>query len=123
MLRPDPKLMTQLETDDTLIMPSGLLIVQDKVRYALYRDRVKRYRMDEDVVQSVKSWFKKIEEEGGKTMFKVNVHSTGFACGWCTSFQLKVMAANKTIYCMDSTHKTIKDIEPIKEGNKVHKSG
>ncbi|KAG0075164.1 hypothetical protein BGZ93_004301, partial [Podila epicladia] len=60
--------------------------------------------MDKDVVQSVKSWFKKIEEEGGKTMFNV-------------------MAENKTIYCMDSTHKTFKDIEPIKEGNKVHKSG
>lgn len=46
--------------------------------------------MDEDVVQSIKSWFKKIEEEGGKTMFNVNVHSTGFAYGWSTSFQLKV---------------------------------
>jgi hypothetical protein len=33
------------------------------------------------------------------------------------------MAENKTIYCMDSTHKTIKDIAPIEEGNKVHKSG
>ncbi|KAF9367472.1 hypothetical protein BGX21_007373 [Mortierella sp. AD011] len=79
--------------------------------------------MDDDVVRSVKSWFKKNEEEGGKTMFNEDVHSAGFAYGWCTSFQLKVMAENKTIYCMDSTHKTIKDIVPIEEGTKVHKSG
>ncbi|KAI8595199.1 hypothetical protein EDD21DRAFT_420903, partial [Dissophora ornata] len=118
MLRPDPELMTQLETDDTLIMPSSLLIVQDEVRYALFKDRVIRYLMDEDVVKSVKSWFKKIEEEGGKTMFNADVYSTGFAYGWCTSFQLKLMAENKKIYCMDSTHKTIKDIVPIEEGNK-----
>jgi hypothetical protein len=65
-------------------------MVQGQVRHALYRDRVKRYQMDKDVVQSIKSWFKKIEEEGGKTMLNVNVHSTGFAFGWCSSFQLKV---------------------------------
>ncbi|KAF9342080.1 hypothetical protein BGX26_008428, partial [Mortierella sp. AD094] len=32
------------------------------------------------------------------------------------------MSKNTSICCMDSTHKTAKDITPIKEGSKVCKS-
>ncbi|KAI7830339.1 hypothetical protein BC939DRAFT_473904 [Gamsiella multidivaricata] len=34
----------------------------------------------------------------------------------------QVMSKNTNIFCMDSTHKTAKDITPIKEGSKVHNS-
>ncbi|KAF9536156.1 hypothetical protein EC957_012347, partial [Mortierella hygrophila] len=77
------------------------------------------YQKDKDVVKSVKLWFKEIEDKGGKTMFVEDATLTGFA-----HFPplLQVMSENTNIYCMDSTHKTAKDIAPIEEGGKIHNS-
>jgi hypothetical protein len=130
----------------------NLFINTNHVRQALYRKKRMDYQKDKDVVKSVKLWFKEIEDKGGKTMFVEDATLTGFAYGWCTKFQLKVnvvhagsihtgsssnlqdylswpfpslfqvMSENTNIYCMDSTHKTAKDIAPIEEGSKIHNS-
>jgi len=134
------------------VVSGNLFINTDHVRQAFYRKKRMGYQKDKDVVKSVKLWFKEIEDKGGKTMFVEDATLTGFAYGWCTKFQLKVnvvhadsihtgsssnlqdylswpfpslfqvMSENTNIYCMDSTHKTAKDITPIKEGSRIHNS-
>ncbi|KAF9137410.1 hypothetical protein BG015_002733, partial [Linnemannia schmuckeri] len=95
----------------------------DRAQSPLARNkREMGYQKDKDVVKSVKLWFKEIENKGGKTMFVEDATVTGFAYGWFTKFQLKVISENTNIHCMDSTHKTAKDAAPIEERSKIHNS-
>jgi hypothetical protein len=77
------------KTGETVI-PSGLLMLQEHVRYALYTRRVKSYKYHQDIMESVKVWFQNIEAQGGKTMFRADVNLSRLAFAWCTAFQLKV---------------------------------
>ncbi|KAF8930864.1 hypothetical protein BGZ47_000346 [Haplosporangium gracile] len=77
------------------------------------------YQRDKDVVKSVKFWFRKTEDKGGKSMFVEDATLIRFA-PFPPLFQ--VLSENTNIYCMDSTHKTAKDIAPIEEGSKIHNS-
>ncbi|KAF8930894.1 hypothetical protein BGZ47_000340 [Haplosporangium gracile] len=38
------------------------------------------------------------------------------------TYWIRVISENTNIYCIDSTHKTAKDIAPIEEGSKIHNS-
>ncbi|KAF9169588.1 hypothetical protein BGX20_010107 [Mortierella sp. AD010] len=97
-----------------------------RVRTALNSNRLTKYQKDKDVHTSVKHWIKQIQAVQGKAFFDSapKAHVDDFLVGWCTSFQLQIIADNHDIYCMDSTHKTVKSIKKAlsDEGRTTFKS-
>ncbi|KAF9536271.1 hypothetical protein EC957_011755, partial [Mortierella hygrophila] len=95
-LRMDKKTMDTLEKQKTLgPMPPCLYMHYGGVRTAAYRHKIADSRKHDDATASVKLWLDSIQQEGGKSMFMDGI-----------------MANNKGIVCMDSTHRTVKSLRP-----------
>ncbi|KAI1287927.1 hypothetical protein EDD11_010120 [Mortierella claussenii] len=98
-----------------------MLISYEHVRKAVYRQHMNNAQKVSNVMQSVRLWMDQVIQEGGKSKFEeqINDNSNSFLIAWSTSFQLK---DNETIACMDSTHRTVKSINPSATNDKAYAS-
>ncbi|KAG0051897.1 hypothetical protein BGZ83_003224 [Gryganskiella cystojenkinii] len=94
------------------------------VKSVVYRAKTSDSRKNINPTLSVKLWMKEIEDNGGKSTYidKVTGVENNYLFAWCTKFQLEVMAKNRGVVCMDSTHKTVKSLLPDPKDDKVFPS-
>ncbi|KAK3819330.1 MAG: hypothetical protein J3R72DRAFT_497555, partial [Linnemannia gamsii] len=103
-------------------MPPCLYMHYGGVRTAAYRHKIADSRKHNDATASVKLWLDSIQKEGGKSMFMDGFEGFEhlYLFAWCTEFQMRIMANNKGIVCMDSTHRTVKSLRPDPKHPKAH---
>ncbi|KAI7826598.1 hypothetical protein BC939DRAFT_491767 [Gamsiella multidivaricata] len=75
--------------------------------------RIRESQKDKDLVKSIELWLQAIREKRGKTLFDHKPREQMLTIRFLYSFFTicKVMADNNSIYCMDSTHKTVTSIK------------